>query len=151
MVHERLLKAVGDTVLREPTDLDIGSVSDQASMAMRMVGAQRYHVGDRKRRLPKQVVRWLLDEGKDSCVYGCACVGTWSHFAFFCGNGPMAIRREELKVAVEEGIGVLGADHTQLAKLKQWLREPVRRSMVWASMPRPWPKCGRVPRKRVEC
>ena len=134
VVHERLLKAVGDTVLREPTDLDIGSVSDQASMAMRMVGAQRYHVGDRKRRLPKQVVRWLLDEGKDSCVYGCACVGTWSHFAFFCGNGPMAIRREELKVAVEEGIGVLGADHTQLAKLKQWLREPVRRSMV---SPRP--------------
>eukprot|EP00966_Prymnesium_polylepis_P235956 5457041-Prymnesium_polylepis.1 len=46
--------AVGETVMRDPFDMDIGEVSDQASMAMRMVGAQRYHVGDRKHRLPKQ-------------------------------------------------------------------------------------------------
>ena len=129
-VSGRLMEAVGETVMREPFDMDIGEVSDQASMAMRMVGAQRFHVGDRKRRLPKQVVRWLVDAGKETCVYGCDCVGTWSHFAFFCGNGPMAIRREELKVAVKQGIGVLGMDHVQLSKMDRWLREPVRRSMV---------------------
>ena len=47
-----------------------------------------------------------------------------------CGNGPMAIRREELKVAVKQGIGVLGMDHVQLSKMDRWLREPARRSMV---------------------
>ena len=56
------------------------------------------------------------------CAYGCACRGTWSHYAFFCVHEKMRGRRwkwlgevQALRSAVEPGVGKAACGHLEQA------------------------------------
>ena len=83
--------AANDVAWRFGTERAARSVDAAADRAGRAVRAQRWTIRDSRRRWPA-----ALQARVDSttCIFGCACAGTWSHYQFFCPATELSDLRE---------------------------------------------------------
>ena len=86
-VLDTLREAVKQTALFNPAvHLTLGKLGGGMGAAARAVCAQRFVAGDKRKRWGAHADEIM--EAQD-CAYGCACRGTWSHYAFFCVHDKM--------------------------------------------------------------
>jgi Ribonuclease HI len=97
-VSERLQAFVGETALFDgEKHLKLGAMARGLGSTARAVCAQRLVAGDRRKRWGAHAEAIIAQSG---CAYGCACRGTWSHYAFFCGGEEPRLHRWNWHAAV---------------------------------------------------
>ena len=80
----------GTQVFEPGNDLVVGSLGTADSMDLGAVRARRMQLADSPHVWRSSVAQRITQR---KCTFGCACVGTWSHYQFFCQASEVRVPR----------------------------------------------------------